>query len=221
MNRRSFVSSVLALAAVRNVPVVAQTSTSTPEPKYLSDFVSLRGVKHAVYRYAEASSIGLDVTLRGDLLWLTTLGFEFDTETHANAAHSELASAYQQWASVSQGWKVAGFSEAAARSLGDQSWGYVAQITGAGDRDRTLPWALFAVRKKATVQITDGMAGSGNPIRRLADISEKTLDRWPNDDRVRTLGGIRVGGLWDTLPRLEDLEEGMVIEESFDVSDEF
>lgn len=221
MNRRVLLGGALAFAAARSVPVVAQTSTPAAEPKYISDFADLRGVEGAVYRYARASSVGIDTAFRGDLSWIDSLGFELDTESHANFAPIEIANAYLRWMTVAQGRRFTDFSEAAARSLGDESWGYVAQITGVDDADHMFPWALFAVRKGTTVQLLSGASGVGNPVKRLADISEKTLDRWPNDDRVRILDGIRVGGLWDTLPRLEDLEEGMVIEESGDVSDEF
>lgn len=110
---------------------------------------------------------------------------------------------------------------AAARQLGDESWGWVAEVTDPEESDETYQWALFAVKQALTVQILIGSTYSGTPLRRLADISEKTLDRWPNTDRRRTYDGEPVGGIWDALPRLDDLEEGMVIEHSIDVSDEF
>ncbi len=66
-----------------------------------------------------------------------------------------------------------------------------------------------------------GSSASGTPLKRLADISEKTIDRWPNNDRLSTYEGYRAGGLWDTMPRLDDLEEGMVITDSADVTGAF
>lgn len=221
MNRRSFVGGVVAIAAVPSVSVVAQTSTPTPEPRYIYDIANLRGVMKAVTRYAEASSLGFESALSGDLAFVDSWGFRFRSQSHANLAPRELLDAYEKWITLDLGRRLREVNKASVRELGDASWGWTAEISSVEDRTELYPWALLAVRKKTTVQVMVGAAIVGQPLRRLADISEKTLDRWPNTKPRSTYDGEPTGGIWDTLPRLEDLEEGMVIDYSGDVSDEF
>lgn len=224
MNRRQFIGgSVLAATATPRMVAIAQTATPEvdADPRYISDFANIQGVEAAVTRYAVSPTLGLAAAFAGDLYHVDSYGFKFRTESQAGLAPREIVDAYRDWYTIEHNQRFQGLSEASARQLGDASWGWIAEIPGANDDKKLYPWALFAVRKNATVQMMIGVAISGTPLRRLADISEETLERWPNDDRRYTYGGEPAGGIWDTLPRLDDYEEGMVIEYSSDVSDRF
>ena len=64
------------------------------------------------------------------------------------------------------------------------------------------------------VHLLYGAALAGDPLTDIAVIAEKILGRQPGGDAT-PIGdeGLREGGLWDLLPRLEDLLEGFVLDE--------
>jgi hypothetical protein len=217
MNRRSFVVasgwSALFASAISGVAQKA-TPEAEDEIPIITDFVHLGGVERAVYRSATITSAGLDTVMSDDLYLLNAWGFRFERASQASRAPQAMVTAYRRWATIGNEQRFVGLSEAIARTLGDESWGYVAQISGSGGEGGFYPWALFATRKESTTQVLVGASVSGSPLRRLADISENTIDRWPNSDRVTRENDYRIGALWDTLPRLDDLEEGVVIDYS-------
>lgn len=206
-----------------SVSTLAQEATPEreKEPRYISDFAHLRGVVSAVGRYAYSPSPGLASFLTGDLHYVTTLGFELSTEAQAKAVPLAMVDAYQDWVTLEQGRAFRDLNQASARSLGDESWGWVARFSTKDDRDDVFDWALFAVRKGTVVQVLIGASKGGTPIRALADISEEAIERWPNDRQRYTYEGEPAGGLWDTLPRLGDLQEGMVIEDSYNLTEAY
>lgn len=223
MNRRQLLGgSILAAAFTPRLLANAQSSTPIPdkEAQYVPDFAKLRGVEQAVTRYAYVPDIGFATALGGGLYFVDAWGLRFRTKSQADRAPREMVDAYEQWISTEWEVRFRNLDEASARELGDDSRGWVAELRDP-EEDETYQWALLSVRKDVTVQLLVGASYAGTPLRRLADVSEQTLDRWPNTDRRRTYDGEPAGGIWDTLPRLDDLEEGMVIDYSSDITDEF
>ncbi len=221
MNRRSIVQASLVASSSLLLPSVTGAQQATPEveaePQHISDFVNLRGVERVVVRNAVASSSSFESMFSGDLYFVACWGFEFSREANAKVVHAQIAHGYSDWMTEVLGNRVIDLSESSARQMGDESWGWVATIIAEDEEsDREYAWALFAMRIETTVQILAGVAASGSPIRRLADIAEKTEGRWPNDERRRTVNSEPAGGIWDTLPVLDDFEEGTVIEDTYD-----
>lgn len=224
MNRRELLGgSALALVSMRAFSAAAQDATPEQEPEepFLWDFADIRGVDQAVARFVEIPSVGLESVFSGDLLYAQCWAFQLRTDAQAKFAPREMVDAYEQWIKSGLGRRFRELERTSARGLGDESWGWSAETTAPDDNERYYPWALLAVKKETVVQILVGSSFSGSPIRQLADISENTIDRWPNEDRRYTYDDEAAGGLWDALPRLSDLEEGMVIDDSQDVTDEF
>lgn len=195
---------------------------ATPKvDRFIRDFAELTDVERVVTRYAYFASPGFDVLLTGALLYVDAWGITFTDVTSAQEAPSEMARAYEQWMTLELHVDFSDPQPARARQLGDESWGWVAVAADATDGDTDYPWSLFAVRRDSTLQILVGLTASGSPLSQLADISEGFIDRWPNEDTEDSNIDVPVGGIWDTLPQLQDLQEGMVIDYSRDATDGF
>ncbi len=219
MDRRGFVGGVVALGALG----AAERSLAQATPVtdlYIQDFARFVALERIYTRYAEIVSPGLDLLVSGELLNIDAWGVRFASVEAAQAGPEEMVRAYEQWMTEARSARVGDVRQVSSRQLGDESWGWGASITNAGAAIE-LSWALFAVRKDATVQILIGAAASGSTVSRLAAVSEGYIERWPNADRSTGSVNDRRGNLWDTLPQLRDLPEGMSIEYSHDATPDF
>ncbi len=228
MNRRTFAgstaASLLSVSLQPQLAPYAAASQATPETdddttRYVNDFAQLAHVEEGVTRYARVISGGLEMMMSGALYGVDAWGFVFSEVSSAQDAPLEIANAYEQWMTLENDVDFGDLQQASARKLGDESWGWVTEVTDADDDE--YQWALFAVRKATTLQMLIGVASSGSPLKRLADISEGFIERWPNAEARKDDADPPEGGIWDTLPQLGDLEEGMVIDSSHDVTDDF
>jgi hypothetical protein len=164
--------------------------------------------------------VSLRTAIEGDLYYVDAWGFRFSTEGQADRTPIEMLDGYQDWYTLERELRMREVRKASVRELGDRSFAWTATLLDPADEDEeAFQWGMVAVQKEQTVQVLVGLTYSGTPIRPLAEIADATMDRWPNERRRYTYDGEPAGGIWDTLPRLEDLEEGMVIEYSHDVID--
>ncbi len=224
IDRRALISVFAgAAAATPSASTRAQPSKikleATPIPAetmYIRDIANLSDVTSGVGQYASYSN-GRDAYY-GDPYYVDAWGFNFAVEESANAAPAILSSAYKIWMTREMGYRMDDFGRVSAHSEGDESYASAATINW---EDGTFPWAMYTVRKGLAVQILIGAVIEGVPIRYLTDLAEKCVDRWPSDTEEREVNGLPVGGIWEMLPRLEDLPEDMLLSYRKDVTRSF
>lgn len=218
MNRRRFMASCVgSTALLLRQSVLSQRDEENPRD--VPDFVDLRGIQEAVTRYAYLPDVSLRTAVEGDLYYVDAWGLRFGTQGQADRTPIEMLDGYRDWYTLERGFRIREVRKASVRELGDHSFAWTTTLLDPADEDEeAFQWGMVAVQKELTVQILIGLTYSGTPIRPLADIADATIDRWPNERRRYTYDGEPAGGIWDTLPRLEDLEEGMVIEYSNDTT---
>jgi hypothetical protein len=213
MNRRTLIRWAILVPVTSLVsPVAAQRAT--PEPgagqKTVPMYSNLHGIERVVYSYATQPSFDQGSWFDGSLAAVDAWAFEFEQERHAEIAGSELVRAYQVWADENRGYQLTDVNHASVRDLGDESWGWSANIVPDDEDETEGVWGLVAVRKGVFLQALAGWAVSGNVIASLGDIAEEGIDRWPSG-----------GSSALHLPELNDYPEGMVIEMSFDITSQF
>ncbi len=219
MSRRSVVGLAVAILATSPGNTLArQEATPSTEPRYVSDFLNLEGVEEAAGLVATLPNPSFDVLEAGALYYVWAWGLLFNNQANATVAGEAFAHAYRDTMREVRKLWVTPLEEASVRPLGDESRAWVAKFVNPVDPQRSFPWALVAVRTDTSVQILEGASATGNVVTRLADIAEPTLDRWPNNDRRDFNDDQTIGGVWNILPDLRELEEGMVIDNIQDLT---
>lgn len=219
MNRRSL---LLALPAAVLPPTIIRAhqpsvtfSQVTPETEdedlYVSDFFHVAGAEGVIYQYSEQRSQGLATLISGELSWVVGHAFRYESENQARFVAPAMAYAYLDWAEQVPDFDVKNLDRASARDLGDFSWGFVADGIPDDPDELEWVWFLYGVQIGPRVLVLYGASYTGNGLSMLADIAEMTLSRWSTGEAELT----------DMLPELNELPEGMVIEDEFEVTRSF
>ena len=175
-----------------------------------NSFPEIEGLRTAVGRTFGPSGFRLVGTLA--LLFTVT---DFENENSAAAGMPQLGD--QLIVDLAeQGNDTSGPKSASVRPLGDERIAYAGTLIALEEDDSTFDEFMVAalvVREGVFVHFMYGAAIAGDPLADLAAVAEKIIGRQPGGD-VTSVGddGVREGGLWDLLPRIEDLPEGFVLE---------
>ena len=193
-------------------PAVAhQGASPTAEPDgedRPSILADLPGIEEAVARDFDASGMRLVGTLV-----FRFAAARFDEPESAEAAIPVVLDRYLDRLGDEAG-DVSGVRAASVRDLGDETVARAGEIVTPGEDEPDLTVAILAVRRGALLQLFVGAALAGDPLADVADIAEAGVEREPGGDATPTGDdGMRTGGLWDVLPRLDDLPEGFVFVE--------
>jgi hypothetical protein len=148
-----------------------------------------------VARSFESLATNLGGVQPGDLFALIGFGGEFDTVDHASRGLEAIAGSFAEDVDEET-------VEVPVDPLGDERIGLVttlpASVEDAGVDE--LAFGLLIVRKENILQVLIGISVS-NTIDPVLAIARKVNPRWPSDD------------IWDAVPRLVDVPEGMVLTE--------
>jgi len=222
VNRRSFmVGAGISALAVPRIAFAAQDSTpgatpaATPatEGPYIADFLgSVIRPDLVVYREYEVPSLSLADSLGGDLYSISSYGMRFMSRQPIVDFAPEHARAFIRWLTEVQKYKASPLVRTGVRVLGDESWAWSCELDKG---ENTWSWGYLAVRRFAELQVLVGLSHVGSPITILADVSEKTLDRWPDIKPASIIDEIHIGNIWSILPTLDDVPEGMGLIEEF------
>lgn len=220
LSRRSLLISSL-FAALPITAHARQTEHSTPDASselLIKDLVTLEGTEQVITMHA----IIPDYADPPDtaIYFLDGWGLTFKTPEQAATCHTLMSAAYEEWFTLKYGLTVSDISEIPAADLPDTAEGWIATLSNA-DRLEDPPQqvAIVTVIRDTTVQLLLGIAQTGSPITELTGHVETTSSRWPDDrEPERQPDGSSIGGLWETLPKLDDFPDHIIVKFYRDVS---
>lgn len=175
-----------------------------------SDLVAIPSTR-GVYRSFETPT---DTTMPENLLWLYCYGIELHSTTDAVDSGSLMAHGLWDYheAIGHKGWDQRALMPTGVRKIGDASsaWSFVEKPAKVGP-NWNYTHGILAVVQDRWLQVMWGATKNGNPVKALADFSEKTILRWPNETAETKRDDVNVGGLWEVLPMLVDMPDGISI----------
>jgi hypothetical protein len=201
----------IALLLVSVVLVGASpASAQEPSPTALPTLDGIDGLADAAVRSFEASGIRLIGTAQFSFM---VVRFD-DVEAARSGIERVIAN---QIARIDQQSDVSDLKRASIGSIGDETLAHAGEVVVDDPGDAAvepLIVGIVAARRAAYVQLGQGVALAGDPLVDVSGVLKKTIDRAEGGDATPVDGdGMRTGGLWDMLPRLEDLPEGFVLDE--------
>jgi hypothetical protein len=202
------VLAVLALA-LTNPAAVTSSQQLNPTPTPVSPLIGIQGLEDVAQRDFIATGGTFDRTL-----FLSFLVMRFSSE---DAARDGLEPYESNVLQRLEGNSTPALRTATTRSLGDE----IRAV--AGEIQINDPDGIFDSLVIAHVLVRDGsyihqaIGGAilwGDPLVDALNVLEKTVGRAPGNETIKIASnGMRVGGLWDMLPLLNDLPEGFVFDE--------
>jgi hypothetical protein len=189
--------------------VVNGVAIATPAPSSSKvDLSDIEGGKEYVIRAFAVSGIRLVGTLG-----LQFVSVRFENPDHAHEAFAVLG---DRFVAAIEG-DASGVRRASADRMGDESVAYVGTVRSIEpepDEVDSLVVALAVVRTGAILRIGVGFSLATDPLTDTVETLAKAVDRQPSAAAPTCdADGLHHGGLWDTLPTLDDLPTGFVLDE--------
>gem|GEM_PF-3831813 len=162
--------------------------------------VELEGLQAAVFRQFESTQVpGLRV--------LTVEIASFDTGRHAGDAIPTIRE--RAFANYAQGEDITKVKETSSRTIGDRTYVY-SGLVHAYDSPQTYTIAPTFVRSGSLLYIVQATAIIGDPVSDSIDTVFKVLSRTEGPVvPLTTTSEMQSGGLWDLLPTLANIPEGL------------
>lgn len=201
------VALVTLLAAIPPAVVAAQDAgaTSTADETVLFDLpgsenAALRGFNPSGARFVGTAAMVFAVV-------------RFDSPERAEDALPLLLGRFRR-NPPGNGGNLTGVRPASVRAIGDDRLAYVGTLEFRDEDRPDSDLALLLVHRDDVVYFMFGLALVGDPLPDLANVAEVIIDREPGARATPVASdGLRTGGLWELLPRLDDLPEGFVFSE--------
>lgn len=217
MNRRVFVVSRLASAAVFFIAERAGAETATP---IATPLVPLPGAYDEVYRSFKLASPGFDTMITGKPLWLS---FDILLFSDAEQARGNILPVRDNFIQSYRNHSTYAYDfgaprAASIRAMGDEShaWTVSMPTEDAQAVVDAYTLAIVVARDGPLLISATAVAASGNPFGLLGDLTQAILARHSNSGSVTVdADGLHHGRLWDYLPTLHDVPEGYTFFEDY------
>jgi hypothetical protein len=204
---RRVVALVLAVVVLAGaVPVSAQEPTPTPVPLLVPE---IKGVQDAALRSFAATGLRIASPIS-----LAVEVIRFDSGKHGKDAIDTLLE--RQMQRLAQGGDTSGIKRASADKIGDETraFGGSLKLTDTSAPIEEIAIGGAIVRRDEFVFVALVGSLGGDSITPALEIMRKIVDRQPGQGATPTdADGMRTGGLWDMLPTLDDVPEGLTFDE--------
>lgn len=201
------------LATAQQLPVVSHpcnvdgTPIATPEPSEnplkLDDLLGIQGIASRQFVAAGGRLLGTGA------LEFASVGF--DSADHAHAAFSLFP---ERFLDAMDG-DASRVRHASVERLGDETTLYAGELTVTRDENpETVLIAYVVARTGDVLRVGLGVAWATDPSPDTVDVMKRAIDRASSQEPESCdRDGMHHGGLWDTLPILDDLPTGFVLSE--------
>lgn len=216
MQTRALLIAIVVLLAF--VPIVgAQQDDELTGEELASAFGQGTCADGVVYRDYHASDLGVKSLFSGQPVFLAFVALDYPSDDEAKDAMTIFRQRFgdPDWLFSSED-EALSPQPVSLGTLGDQAYGFVVDIQSLQDNDDAdVTWTLVytAIRQGPIIVLAMGLGLVGS-VGIIADTVERTLDRWPTShtgsfSNTHTNGdGQRVGGLWEAIPRIDDMPAG-------------
>ncbi len=222
MNRRTFLALVSA-SLVLSIPEHSQAQqTGTDSGPFREMYGNVDGLDRVVLRTFSTSSMTMADITGGKVMIVWSSAFLFQEERDARKAMGGIDDVLTEMlasAFGSSGLGVTKKGEVSGPDLGDET---ISKSTVYNDDSGALPISLemnsISVRKGNLIQVIYAGGLNTSAAQFASDVVENVDDRWPdNGHESASSSGRKSGGIWEALPKAQDVPPGFKISDDYDI----